>query len=64
MTPSRDNASGAKNNDQAVGILLVDGSDTNDFAGTDTDAGYNAPASQDFNLTSSATLRRTMIELT
>jgi hypothetical protein len=43
--------------------LTLDGSDTNVFDGTDTNAGYNAPGSDDFNLVAGATLRATEIDL-
>lgn len=44
-------------------FIHVDGSDTNQLSGTDTDAGYTAPASDNFNLTSSATLRAVEVDI-
>jgi len=39
------------------------GSDSNNLAGTDTNAGYNAPATGDFNLVSSAAIRDVAVDL-
>lgn len=59
-TEDRDNASGATNGlpDLKINSLLG-----NIWNGTDTNAGYNNPTSDDFNLTSTASLRRTKVEL-
>jgi len=59
----RDNTSGTKVNDGLAEALSIAGVATNNLAGTDTDGGYNAPATDDFNLTSDATLKRTEIDL-
>ena len=44
-------------------LIHTNGSDTNQLSGTDTDAGYTAPASDNFNLTSSATFRAVEVDI-
>lgn len=59
----RDNTTAPEQNTTGA-IKIYDGSsDTNNMAGTDTDGGYTDPTNDDFNLTSSASIRRTEIDL-
>lgn len=43
--------------------ITISGSNSNNLSGTDTDGGYNAPGSEDFNLADTATLRRSACDL-
>lgn len=52
-----------ENNSPNAEPLVIDGTDTNDIAGTDANGGYNDPASNDFNLVSTATLVREEMDI-
>jgi hypothetical protein len=43
--------------------IVIDGSNSNNFSGTDTDGGYTDPDNDDYNLTDTATLRRVEVDL-